>query len=54
MRYGESTDLWELDLVSKTTKILSPKIGYGELRLAKDGKTIHVGTSYGGLLQGRC
>ena len=49
MRYGESTDLWELDLVSKTSKILSPKIGYGDLRLAKDGKTIYVGTSYGGL-----
>lgn len=49
MRYGEDADLWEKDLVSKTTKVLSPKIGYGELRLGKDGKTIYVGTSYGGL-----
>ena len=46
-RYGTSTDLWERDLETQATRILSPGIGGGELILGQDGKTVYLGTQSG-------
>lgn len=46
-RYGNSTDLWERDLETQATRIISAGIGSGELTLGQDGKTLYIGTGSG-------
>lgn len=46
-RYESSYDLWEKDLLTQATKIISSDVGGGGIVLGKDGKTIYVGTNNG-------
>lgn len=47
-KYESTYDLWEKDLLTQTTKMLSADVGPGGVILGKDGKTVYVGT-YNGL-----
>lgn len=46
--FESSTDLWEYDVVERTTKVLVPQLqGGGSLELASDGKTLFVASQSG-------
>ena len=47
-KYESTYDLWEKDLLTQTTKMISSDVGGGGVTLGKDGKTVYVGT-YNGL-----
>ncbi len=47
-KYESTYDLWEKDLLTHTTKMISSDVGGGGVTLGKDGKTVYVGT-YNGL-----
>lgn len=46
-RYGTNTDLWEYDVLERSSKVISANIGSGGLILGKDGKTLFIGTGSG-------
>ena len=46
-KYESTYDLWEKDLLTQTTKMISSDVGAGGVTLGKDGKTVYVGTHNG-------
>lgn len=46
-RFERDVDLWEYDVVERSTKVLVHKAGWGSLTMASDGKTLFLGSDSG-------